>query len=80
MCIYPERRGDARGERGRLQKTAGQEHRDRLHHVHMEPWEKASAAIGYARYDAHEDRTVSDVFHRADKTMYECKMRMKQGR
>lgn len=53
---------------------------DRLHHVHMEPWEKASAAIGYARYDAHEDRTVSDVFHRADKTMYECKMRMKQGR
>lgn len=46
----------------------------------MEPWEKASAAIGYARYDAREDRTVSDVFHRADKTMYECKMRMKQGR
>ena len=40
-----------------------------------EPWEKISAAIGYAAYD--NDYSVEDVFRRADKNMYERKKAMK---
>ena len=40
------------------------------------PWEKISAAIGYARYE--KDYTVEDVFRRADKNMYERKKEMKK--
>jgi diguanylate cyclase (GGDEF)-like protein len=39
------------------------------------PWEKISAAIGYARYD--NDDNVEDVFRRADKEMYDRKKEMK---
>ncbi|MDO5703278.1 MAG: GGDEF domain-containing protein, partial [Lachnospiraceae bacterium] len=39
------------------------------------PWEKVSAAIGYAVYDG--DDTVNDVFRRADSNMYERKKEMK---
>ena len=37
-----------------------------------------SAAVGYAVYDEKIDKTVSNVFKRADKAMYENKREMKQ--
>ena len=43
-----------------------------------EPWMRISAAIGYAEYDPGIDRSVSDVYERADKKMYENKKRMKR--
>lgn len=42
----------------------------------LEPWEKISAAIGYAIYDENTDRNVGDVLERADKEMYKCKRTM----
>lgn len=44
------------------------------------PWEKVSAAIGYAMFDDDEDVTAEDVFKKADKAMYERKAAMKAGR
>ncbi len=46
----------------------------------LQPWEKISAAIGYAKYDKTMDKTVDDVFKRADKAMYERKVAMKAER
>lgn len=46
----------------------------------LQPWEKVSAAIGYALYDRETDRSIDDVFKRADEAMYECKSRMKAHR
>ena len=46
----------------------------------LEPWEKVSAAIGYALYDKKIDNSIEDVFKRADEAMYECKTRMKAHR
>ncbi|MBQ7679234.1 MAG: GGDEF domain-containing protein [Butyrivibrio sp.] len=45
-----------------------------------EPWEKISAAIGYALYDLTRDEGVDNVFKRADKAMYARKMEMKAVR
>ena len=42
----------------------------------LDPWEKVSAAIGYAFFED-SDESVSDVFRRADKNMYEHKKAMK---
>ena len=44
----------------------------------LEPWEKNSAAVGYARYRAGD--SVETVFKRADKAMYARKIEMKAGR
>ncbi len=41
------------------------------------PWEKVSAAIGYALYDPRKDDCVENVFGRADKAMYHKKREMK---
>ena len=46
----------------------------------LQPWEKVSAAIGYALYDKEKDSSIEDVFKRADEAMYECKTRMKANR
>ena len=46
----------------------------------LNPWEQISAAIGYAKFDKKEDKTVEDVFKKADKAMYECKAEMKAER
>lgn len=46
----------------------------------LEPWEKVSAAIGYALYNKQTDSSIEDVFKRADEAMYECKTRMKAHR
>ena len=46
----------------------------------LEPWERISAAVGFASYDSKIDKSVSDVFVRADKLMYENKREMKGER
>ncbi|MBR2274569.1 MAG: GGDEF domain-containing protein [Lachnospiraceae bacterium] len=46
----------------------------------MEPWERISAAIGYAVFDAERDHEVEDVFRRADESMYTRKKEMKEAR
>ena len=44
-----------------------------------EPWERLSAAVGFAGFDAAKDKRSFDVFRRADKDMYKCKQRMKRN-
>ncbi len=46
----------------------------------LEPWERISAAIGIAVYDPVVDKTVSNVFRRADEAMYRRKKEMKAVR
>lgn len=46
----------------------------------LQPWEKISAAIGYAKFDKELDKTVNDVFKRADRAMYDRKVTMKANR
>ena len=46
----------------------------------LKPWEKISAAIGAAFYEATRDGTADDVFRRADALMYENKVAMKAAR
>ena len=46
----------------------------------LQPWEKVSAAIGYALYDKEIDNGIEDVFKRADEAMYECKTSMRAHR
>ena len=46
----------------------------------VEPWERLSAAIGMADFDPAGDKTLEDVFNRADKTMYKNKIAMKAMR
>ena len=43
----------------------------------LEPWQKVSAAIGFAEYDNKKDKCIVDVFKRADQLMYEDKKAMK---
>ena len=43
----------------------------------LQPWERISAAIGYAEYDMDTDMSVLDIFRRADKAMYDNKKQMK---
>ena len=46
----------------------------------LEPWERISASIGYALYDAVMDNSAANVFKRADKAMYRRKQEMKAVR
>lgn len=46
----------------------------------LSPWEKTSAAIGYAIFDESSDTGYESVFCRADKAMYERKKAMRAGR
>ena len=46
----------------------------------LKPWEQISAAIGYAKFDKTVDKTVEDVFKKADKAMYDRKVAMKAER
>lgn len=43
-------------------------------------WEKVSAAVGVAYYEAGKDKTADEVFKRADKEMYANKLAMKAAR
>ena len=44
----------------------------------LEPWEKASAAIGYAIFEEGKDIAIEDTLKRADEQMYACKQEMKE--
>ena len=44
-----------------------------------EPWERISAAIGYADFDPDSDPDVDSVFQRADRMMYENKQFIKNS-
>lgn len=46
----------------------------------LKPWEKFSAAIGIATYQAGVDKSADEVFKRADAEMYENKLAMKAAR
>ncbi|SDI87909.1 diguanylate cyclase (GGDEF) domain-containing protein [Pseudobutyrivibrio sp. 49] len=46
----------------------------------IEPWQRYSVALGMAIYDSENDKSIEDVFKRADKTMYDNKMLMKAAR
>ncbi|MBQ7564656.1 MAG: GGDEF domain-containing protein [Lachnospiraceae bacterium] len=46
----------------------------------LQPWERISAAIGYAVFDGERDHEVEDVFRRADENMYTRKKEMKAAR
>ena len=46
----------------------------------LEPWERISAAIGYAKFTEGVDTDVANVFRRADKRMYRDKKAMKAVR
>ena len=48
--------------------------------VTLQPWERISAAFGYALFNPDTDTCVEDVFNRADKNMYERKKAMKAAR
>ncbi len=43
----------------------------------LDPWEKVSAAVGFAKYDPKKDRDVDSVLKRADESMYKRKQEMK---
>ena len=44
----------------------------------LDPWETPSAAIGVACFDSQTDKSVEDVFSRADEAMYQRKKEMKE--
>ena len=44
----------------------------------VEPWNRISAALGYALYDPRLDAGVKYVLIRADREMYRKKRRMKR--
>jgi diguanylate cyclase (GGDEF)-like protein len=46
----------------------------------LDPWEKITAAVGYALYDPKKDTGIKSVFHRADAAMYSQKKTMKSRR
>ncbi|MBO4703637.1 MAG: diguanylate cyclase [Bacilli bacterium] len=45
---------------------------------HLQIEERISAAIGYSEFDKEQDKSVDDVFKRADKAMYKHKKEMKE--
>ena len=60
-----------------LTKEFGKKIKEAVEKEGVEPWEKSSAAIGYAFYDKKIDVYVEDVFKRADREMYREKEKMK---
>ena len=44
----------------------------------LEPWERASAAIGCAIFEEGKDIAIEDTLKRADEHMYACKQEMKE--
>ena len=51
--------------------------KERGENMSLQPWERISAAIGYALYDETKDSTAEDIFRRADNAMYSNKGKMK---
>ncbi|MBQ7203756.1 MAG: GGDEF domain-containing protein [Eubacterium sp.] len=50
----------------------------RINESDINPWEKTSVAMGMAQYHLNEDDSVDEVMRRADKIMYENKLRYKE--
>ncbi len=48
--------------------------------VDLKPSERINAALGHSDFNAKSDKTIEDVFVRADKAMYERKQRMKENK
>ena len=63
-----------------LEETFNQELEKLAADDSLEPWEKISAALGYAFFDPATDSGVENVFKRADKAMYARKKEMKAVR
>ena len=51
---------------------------DSINNIKLPNYERVSAAIGYSEFDSKKDKTVDDVFRRADKAMYQRKHQMKE--
>ena len=51
-----------------------------MHNSSLAPWERVSAAVGFARYDPKRHKNADDVFRDADAAMYENKKTMHAGR
>ena len=47
--------------------------------LRLDPWNRVSAAIGYALYEEEKDTGVDNVLTRADMEMYRCKRSMKHS-
>ena len=61
-----------------IKMTSG--YKEKTEDVYLDPWDQISAAIGIACYDKTIDKSVEDVFKRADNAMYEMKKAMKAER
>ncbi|WP_207649576.1 GGDEF domain-containing protein [Pseudobutyrivibrio xylanivorans] len=53
---------------------------DSANNTSMEPWQRYSVALGMAIFNAESDKSIEDVFERADKAMYKKKAFMKAAR
>ena len=54
--------------------------RQQMNNSDLAPWERVSAAVGVARYDAARHKDANDVFKEADAKMYQDKKIMHAGR
>ncbi len=54
--------------------------RDSASNTSKEPWQRYSVALGMAIFNAESDKSIEDVFERADKAMYKKKTFMKAAR
>lgn len=63
-----------------LIETLREEFRKSTDDATLEPWEKVSAAVGYAVYDPETDSNANSVLKRADAAMYENKRQFKDAR
>ena len=62
----------------RLLMVLEQEMEEEKKDLHIEEWMRISAAVGYARYESGVDKSLDDVFFRADQEMYHRKQTMKK--
>jgi diguanylate cyclase (GGDEF)-like protein len=63
-----------------LIETLREEFRKSTDDATLEPWEKVSAAVGYAVYDPETDSNANSVLKRADAAMYGNKRQFKDAR
>ncbi len=63
-------------DRTRLEKQFNDEIAKLSSDTSLEPWEAISAALGIAVFDPKKDKSVEDVFKKADAAMYKNKQKM----
>ena len=71
--------GEDYDNRAALVEKASREYEKKSGDKSLEPWERASAAIGVSEYNRNTDTAVDEIFDRADKEMYAAKAKIKQG-